>query len=371
MPRSVKMVEKNGYYTISHMWGEPKTWVPWTSHGMVGADGKQLSVQMRLEKQQTFMRLFREYPGYWWIDVFCARNDTQLYMMGDVYRFCKKCFALLDFPESGFQKVQTVSKHLQSLESFTGVIDSYKQRIDGKSGSADQSWSDTLTDLMGGWYEGSQDDIAALATFFDCKWFTRVWTLQEYLLPQTLFFMSECDTKNTMLDRSVIEEITDDLGSVVGAVLNSYIDQKFGTHPRIGYLGFSKDQHAYAANAQGVSRCYFDMSRIATFEIVAHFVSIFHNQHGCNLMDLRHVSLSVDPLVLILVHFASLPRTCLFPCDYIYGVAGLLVPEQFDLSEAKDMHDVYNIFLGEDIVNQLDRIDNILGTTELIEAYAD
>jgi hypothetical protein len=144
-------VLKNGYRCISHYWGPnpPK----WENHPVNGA---YWGVHVREEKRRKLLRILDYFKGYWWVDVFCTNQDDisrPLDVMGDIYKNCKECVCLLDYSQDTYEHEHNIMRG--------------------------DTWSSCN-------YVFSLDK---------CKWFTRVWTLQEYLLPPSVIYTSEGDSE--------------------------------------------------------------------------------------------------------------------------------------------------------------------------------
>ncbi|KAI9311795.1 hypothetical protein BX666DRAFT_895962 [Dichotomocladium elegans] len=369
-------VLRDGYYTLSHVWGPEEEWETWRGHGITGTNGKTVEAKVRPKKQNVILRLLLSHPGFWWIDVFCAQTKTPPSIMGYIYRFCRKCYALVDFRSTEFSRVEAVSRRLATVGSVDCIANAYKKRIHGRMSSASQTWHESLDDLLGGWYDGDPDDVKALADFLSCRWFTRVWTLQEYALPRILIFMSESDSEFRRLARGCMIPFTDVLRRVAYEVFLRYMRSATHEEYLYHYDSVTREEHEYASSTPGLSRCYLDLRRFDAIDIFNDFCSWGRFSEDSTSSLGFDVSNSTN-LVLLLKKFARLPRTCMYPRDYIYGVAGLLdldipfeeddedvwdhfrmavlkrapylkIPETFPLSNTMSMQDVYKMFSSVD-----------------------
>ncbi|CDH59362.1 predicted protein [Lichtheimia corymbifera JMRC:FSU:9682] len=169
------------HYALSHLWGvsrdNPYVWKEIGDY-VDDENGQPVApVSMRHKKRNTLLTLLQSHPdSYWWIDVLCARTDTPLAIMGDIYACCKQCYAMIDC------KPRIIPSIL-----------SMKQRSEE---SDPASWSI---------YEHNVA-VNTLDTFTDSDWWTRVWTWQEAVLPKDVILMAETlpddgvdDVKNNML----------------------------------------------------------------------------------------------------------------------------------------------------------------------------
>lgn len=197
-------LEEYGYYALSHLWGDVQSDPLWdVSDLVIDEHGNPAEpVPMRLEKRDTLLALLK--PGsYWWIDVLCARSDTPLMIMGDVYECCNWCFALIDVSPgiSGNQHITT--KWLTLSIVVTNTLRAYRHAV--KHNDMDQFENYTITVTAAATISEDigtplrlkdltiqfHDELHAVAQFFDCFWFTRVWTWQEFLLPERFVAIDE------------------------------------------------------------------------------------------------------------------------------------------------------------------------------------
>ncbi|KAI9311798.1 hypothetical protein BX666DRAFT_2125176 [Dichotomocladium elegans] len=386
-------VNKQGYYTVSHLWGESENWTPWSNHGIVGPDGKIIEVQIFSGKRAAILSLLSSRPGFWWIDVFCWQDAVPPPIMRYVYRFCEKCFALVDLPSAKFPRIKEVVQRLGNGgtakpddERINEIASCYKKCIEVRKYSKNRTWSESLDDLLGGWYKGDREDIKALAEFFGCRWFTRVWTLQEYALPSQLIFISESDLELHQIDRNLTTFILRVLCTVANKVFLSY-NWLYVNGERLDvFNSLGTVEEDFEKQKPSSSICHFDLTRLDAIMIHGIYAPVGFLP-GVTVTPLRHVSKNYDPLVLLLKKLARMPRTCMHPRDYVYGVTGLLdlkidvanndndvwtnfkkavlkrAPEiyfdpRFELSQATDLQNVYKMFLGEDPKNY-DAVTNL------------
>ncbi|KAI9311799.1 hypothetical protein BX666DRAFT_1992571 [Dichotomocladium elegans] len=376
-------VNQQGYYAVSHLWGERENWRLWTNHGIVGPDGERIEARILPTKRAAILSLLSSRPGFWWIDVFCWQFETPPPIMRHVYRFCKVCFALVDLPPAKFFRIQRVAEQLgrknhvkPDRRIINEIANCYKKRIYGKTCTAERTWHESLDDLLGGWYKGDPEDIKALAEFFGCRWFTRVWTLQEYALPSQLIFISESDPRLQKLDRNLTTFIVRMLCTVANKVFLPYMLSPTRAERLDFYNSMAIIEHRCAMNTPGASRCYVDLTRLDAMMIHGFYASVGYFP-GVMKTSSQRMSRKSDPLVLILKKLARMPRICMYPKDFVYGVTGLLDLEidiadedgnvwtnfknavlervpgidfdpNFVLSNATDLQTVYNMFISAD-----------------------
>lgn len=130
---------------------------------------------MRPKKRKTLRTLLQSHPdSYWWIDVLCARTDTPLAIMGDIYACCKQCYAMIDCRPDIITSILSM-KH-RSEESDPASWSIYEHNV----------------------------AVNTLETFTSSNWWRRVWTWQEAVLPKAVILMAETlpddvDDNNSML----------------------------------------------------------------------------------------------------------------------------------------------------------------------------
>jgi hypothetical protein len=205
-----------GYRCISHLWGNATRW---EDHPVGGATWK---VEVREEKREKLLQIFKHYKGYWWMDVFCTNQEDinkPLDVMGDIYLYCKECVCLLDYRYIPSPKIREV------LEKYAGDIVNeseemalmdvlaksriymhnavepkkpmykllgYKLRLEINSQMYfhERMRNFPLLEYV--------DSSSAVDEYMDllssCNWFKRVWTLQESILPKKVFYTPEHTT---------------------------------------------------------------------------------------------------------------------------------------------------------------------------------
>ncbi|CDH60916.1 predicted protein [Lichtheimia corymbifera JMRC:FSU:9682] len=191
------------YYALSHLWGlkENNRYLSNEIGDYVDDEnGKPAEpVSMRPEKHDTLVVLLRDHPdSYWWIDVLCARTDTPLDIMGDIYACCIECIAMVDCEPSLISSLHTMKI---VKEDFTSLMESGFKYLSS----------------FGQIYEQCPRLPVDLLTFMQSKWWTRVWTWQEMALPfGEVRFMAETDTgrcqRNTITMDDLIDSCTNAWG---------------------------------------------------------------------------------------------------------------------------------------------------------------
>jgi hypothetical protein len=188
------------YRCISHVWltgdGKDHVWkdqdweddkgVKHKGHKVVGVTWK---VEVREEKRERVMEVFKHHKGYFWMDVLCTNQDTSdkpLDVMGDIYRKCKECVCLLDY-------VCDVPGYISEKELWIDVAKDVREYVE----SDRECLGDKYDNIDKSAYEDSSNTSFGvkycryLESVKNAQWFNRVWTWQEAALPPKLLFCSE------------------------------------------------------------------------------------------------------------------------------------------------------------------------------------
>jgi hypothetical protein len=314
-PRDYKEgILKDGYRCISHYWGNAKPF-RWVDHGI---EGVEWGVDVREEKRERVMEVFKYHKGYFWMDVFCTNQDTNdkaLDIMGDIYKNCKECICLLDYE----CKVKGYKSERDILHSLTNIIykskkaklrfhslphhmlDETKTHVKSFFGEDSTEYTIVLSEINAArqiYQEFSTnehamyDDLSAkwdeidsyISSIDECQWFNRVWTLQEALLPTNVSFISEIAGNHKYAPIDKYTFMRDDK--------EVFEDYKFGEARGIGL-----DDTLRCV----VKNIFKDMTRD---ELLAEILSSF--------------------------------RMCSSEPDYVYGISGLLnisIPDKLTLED--------------------------------------
>ncbi|KAJ8659522.1 hypothetical protein O0I10_004887 [Lichtheimia ornata] len=265
------------FYALSHLWGtDPKDNLWDVSDFISDEDGTTVDpIPMREEKRETFLNLLQENPGYWWIDVLCCRSDTPPIIMRGVYGCCHTCFAMLDCPS-------------EAIEFFSTVIldpsKTYGEPIEGTSFERNMVKGAAL------WKHAR--DIG------ECRWFSRVWTMQELALPSSVILLAEtCHMPCYYVSAD--------------SVWVFQYSNEFNLR--------DKDNSDFQANIGTLRRA----------------VGIIHGSE-------EHTANDFYLLDSVLLHLAKSERSCYFAEDYVYGVLGIL---GLDIPRLNDIEDIWDRFL--------------------------
>lgn len=162
------------YFALSHLWGISENnrhlWYDISKYVDDENGQPAAPVPMRPEKRDTLLRLLRHYPdSYWWIDVLCARSDTPLDIMGDIYSCSIRCIAMVDCPPTLIPQLNTMK---DARKDFP--------RLKSQRGSQSQQYYHSYKELYD---EKYPQLIDLLYTLTQSEWWKRVWTWQEMALP--------------------------------------------------------------------------------------------------------------------------------------------------------------------------------------------
>ncbi|CDH52936.1 predicted protein [Lichtheimia corymbifera JMRC:FSU:9682] len=169
------------FYALSHLWGTDPNDNLWeVSDFIIDENGDTVEpIPMRKEKRKTFIKLLQDNSGYWWIDILCCRTDTPPVIMRGVYGCCHTCFAMIDCPSKAIEYFSIVLPQSELHDKSAAIIDLNVARMRW----GEPPFSDTKSFLMEGCKHAR--DI------WECRWFSRVWTMQELALPSSVILLSE------------------------------------------------------------------------------------------------------------------------------------------------------------------------------------
>lgn len=211
--------EQGGFYTLSHRWGNAKDYPYWQVGDFItDLDGTPADpVPMVPEKRDTVYALLRSHPGYWWIDVICARVDTPLVIMGSIYRCCKTCLAMVDCPTDTMRLLSRESLKPFNSRVLTSCLRVQTAVIDVRYDPDRAMVREIITPRAKDHYEllnHFEEHIQAIYRLLACQWFDRVWTLQELVLPLRVMMVSDnggISGVNEQVDIAAIMQIANSL----------------------------------------------------------------------------------------------------------------------------------------------------------------
>ncbi|KAJ8652885.1 hypothetical protein O0I10_011485 [Lichtheimia ornata] len=238
------------WYALSHLWGitkaDPHVWDNITQLVEDEYGQPVQPVSMRPEKRNTLLKLLEAYPNsYWWIDVLCARHDTPLDIMGDIYACCTECIALLDIDP-------------EVIPEFHSVVDDATSLTMGDP---------QLCNIFG--------------SLIDCKWWKRVWTWQEMALPRTILLMAENATQVSekhMMNLDCLPGYLPIVFHGLYAVLTDFFYQQGLTHPLSFYVDLP---NAFAIHGEVLFTRGTNSWRISADGLYALFLSFKQSSRQC------------------------------------------------------------------------------------------
>jgi hypothetical protein len=178
------------YKTLSYVWGDP------TSRWTMNIDGQCLQV---LNSIKPFLELPRHRNDsknrWWWIDSICIdetnleERGAQVQMMGQIYRKSKETLVWLG------PKSDDSDRAVEFLRSLSR----YRFKFALQAPKDEKKQSKLMAELF--IRDDRQDGWEALEKFFARPWWTRVWTLQEFILSKEVVF----DIGSKTLSRKVLD----------------------------------------------------------------------------------------------------------------------------------------------------------------------
>lgn len=176
-------VRRKGYRCISHLWEIPpknglsveekkkhKEKYVWKTDKKEEKGNKDYhrikgitwEVECRKKKRDKLFQIFNDRKGYFWMDNLCVNQsakpkDKPLGVMIDIYRMCTECICMLDY-NWGDDEMEVVACGPDSPNSLKNKARNY---------------------------------ILEVAR---CKWFRRVWTVQEWYFPPKSYYTMETET---------------------------------------------------------------------------------------------------------------------------------------------------------------------------------
>ncbi|KAI7875870.1 hypothetical protein K492DRAFT_220602 [Lichtheimia hyalospora FSU 10163] len=308
-------VLEQGYYVLSHLWGNAKVYPLWSVDGFISdKEGQKVdSIPMRPEKRDTLIALLKKYVNsYWWIDVLCARVDTPLMIMG----------TLIDIPEPySVHRLEALSGALSKASGGYYYANRLAHRRPDITSQQVESLAFSGISSIHGIEETFGKELNVVIQIIQSQWFTRVWTAQEFLLPTQVIIMPEhraSAPSRYPVDFALLEKITERLDTIYRIL------------DRIPALEKST-QHLLLTRKLRNKHVFCDRSR--QHQGVR---DIYNQNDGSSrvIPRLRNVFEALE----------SSSRVCAFPVDYVYGVIGML---ELDVPRLDHPQDVWKAFLHE------------------------
>ena len=202
------------YYALSHLWGISKEnrhlWYKISDYVDDEKGQPAAPVSMRPEKRDTLLALLKSHPdSYWWIDVLCARTETPLDIMGDIYACCLGCYAMID-------REPSIISQLSTKQIASTTLDSPARKF------YDTRDLNILTPYEQYYVKECPQIIDLLSTLIASEWWKRVWTWQEMALPVGDVYLVAETTTNVCRDETIILEDIRQLTAVMLALYDAF-----------------------------------------------------------------------------------------------------------------------------------------------------
>ena len=173
----------DGYTIISHVWGDTLTEIDGAEYGVEWA----IPIRRRVKMEQL-LKVARIIGGqrYLWIDILCLdqrpnqMREAEIPRMGDYYSNAAGCIVWLDnaYGELGWETV------LSAIKDINGFFNQDHAGI--PSITVDQMLRDGLLNVSLSAEEAFKL-LRRVLTIEKAPWFQRVWTLQEAVLPNSIY----------------------------------------------------------------------------------------------------------------------------------------------------------------------------------------
>ncbi|KAI7887166.1 hypothetical protein K492DRAFT_189579 [Lichtheimia hyalospora FSU 10163] len=274
------------YYALSHLWriskDDRQLWEEIGEYVNDIDEQPAKPVWMRPEKRETLLGLLKDHPdSYWWIDVLCARTDTPLDIMGDIYRCCLECIAMIDCEPSVLSKLHTEPNKRKDFFDFEWI-----------HAMKEPSPDDLL--YLKQQYDKHPELFYHLIKLQQSEWWKRVWTWQEMALPfGDVRLMAETGTQRLQSNTITVEDL-----------VNSFINAM-----DIGVY-FSKSGDVDAKDVEG----FRDLRSEWMIEVA--------QARAFNKHDVKKNY--AYQFLILMVSLGESTRCCMDPVDYVYGVLGML-----------------------------------------------
>ncbi|KAI7878254.1 hypothetical protein K492DRAFT_180001 [Lichtheimia hyalospora FSU 10163] len=289
------------YYALSHLWGlTENNRYYWHEIGDYVDDenGQPMKpVSMRPEKRDTLLALLKDHPdSYWWIDVLCARSDTPLDIMGDIYSCCLECVAMIDGEPTLIPQLCTMMIDVQKdFPTYYGADSVQLFHCNRNEKRLSQ-----VTQL--------------LFTLMQSQWWKRVWTWQEMALPfGNVRLIPETSAHDARSSTISVDDLLD------------YFLAYFRLDPIVHALN-SVNSESGVTNAMDLHGWLDEISHARRANT--------HRTGGKNAQEFCY----------LIASWGYSPRRCMNPVDYVYGVLGVF---QFKIPRMTDPNAVWQRFLSE------------------------
>ncbi|CDS10627.1 hypothetical protein LRAMOSA11113 [Lichtheimia ramosa] len=295
------------YYALSHLWGlTDDNRYHWNdiSEYVIDEQGQPVKpVSMRPEKRDTLLSMLKDHPdSYWWIDVLCARTDTPLDIMGDIYSCCLECIAMIDCDPGLIPELNTMKDMRANLDEYRWAFNNRYDHAPSKQ------FTENNTLLM---------DV--LSTLMQSKWWHRVWTWQEMGLPfGDVRLMAETGSHQPISNTITVDDLRQ-FDYIVGKLTDIYHKKRLRR--------LNPKQKDALGNAEAI---YDWLKEIQSAR------NSNESRLGKRMSSLR--------LFFLIKSLGRSTRCCMDPADYVYGVLGIF---QMKIPRMADPNEVWKTFLAK------------------------
>ena len=338
------------YRCMSHIWGDIRGHI-WENHGVNGID---YEIRFRREKRDKLLTIMKEYGGHWWIDLLCIDQSSEnkpLHLMRDIYKNCHECIAMIDCPEDVLEEL--------SEKSFARSTTRLKEMY-----TLDMTWMYKRDNGHRTRYPELSVEILSshLTTLCTSTWFTRIWTLQESVLPTTVLLTHETTNFNGCIDLAQLLELLEEIRYLL--CRNNYVEGG-------DYVEDNPTPSPLSPQSQWAMSDYPDDDISSVEDIgepnrvdsmtnvrrpprnMKHAVPdhrYYDNYLQDSFEELYHSAQSIirlknnKDITDVIKTISKLDRRSTYSQDYLYGIAGL-VGIQFE--SGKEIHDLFHMFVRE------------------------
>ncbi|KAI9318234.1 hypothetical protein BX666DRAFT_1877284 [Dichotomocladium elegans] len=268
-------------------------------------------------------------------------KDMDLGIMGDIYRNCNACYALIDIQPRAIRDYTTLTSfcnnyHEQCLLGNNHILPYLQQCFASSLQNLVRQQAHTPNLPLRAstvWqpffaspgFTVESDDVEGLCDILGATWWGRVWTLQETVLPPAVHLVAETDPTCNTLPLDAVKALLTSMEQFM-----SIVDDQMDGIKTLLPADYNWD--VFRRMQQSIRNLTGTLCLRTTY-----------HQAATDFQD-------------VLDHLSQSPRQCLDPCDYIYGVLGLL---NMDIPRRKSTTDkMANINLAratclEDVYGQL------------------
>ncbi|KFH61785.1 hypothetical protein MVEG_12368 [Podila verticillata NRRL 6337] len=360
--KTIKLVTPGrevAYRCVSHIWGDVRGHI-WEDHGI---NGVNYQIEFKEEKRDKLLTIMKEYGGYWWVDLLCIDQSSEnkpLHLMEDIYKNCHECIAMIDCPENVLEEL--------SEKSFARPVMQLKEMY-----TLDMTWMYARDNGYREYYPELSLGalLSCLTILYTSTWFTRIWTLQESVLPSTVLLTHETTKFNGCINLAQLLELLEEVRCLLCNNSYSNGDSYAEDNPTRTPSSYSQrmyDSDDYVSSVEDIGEPdYVDIitNKRCPPKDIKHAVPD-HRYYDDYLQDsFKELYYSVQSIVKlkdnkdvadVIKTISKLDRRSTYSQDYLYGIAGL-VGIQFE--PGKGIRDLFHTF-----VQELAKVDESIAWSE-------